>query len=573
MEYTTLGNTDIQISKLCVGCMSFGKAGTMHDWTLDETETEKVVKHALSLKINFFDTANGYSAGTSEEYLGRALKKNIARDKVVIASKVYFNPGRLSAGAIHREIDGTLKRLGTDYLDLYIIHHFDYDTPIEETMEALNDLVKAGKVRALGASAMYGYQFYNMQLAARDHGWAQFQAMENHYNLLYREDERELIPICKQMGVSLMPYSPLAAGHLTRPQWNADTLRSRTDRVAMGKYDRTEEQDMQIVLRVQELAERYGVKMQQIALAWHWAKGVAAPIVGATKARYLDDALGALTVKLTAEDIAYLEEPYLPHRVVVHGHRRLRARQAAQKRLHVLIARAAAAVFHIVFKRRIISRRLCRGVRRALAQAGAAKVRVQRHAGRVDDRAQRRQLLFLCTCQNARAEYACLRQRGKAAAHFVSQRVQLLAHALAQQHRRQRRHLELVPTEQLVHPRDGTKQIFFHAFPSPRPTRSASGASSPVCLYPIRKAFARQEKPEPFAESAMQFWFFYCSQERGSSRGRKFSILENFCLFGTASCRGVPASSPVGIKYGKLEVVDLKKWFSSNLSSRIVLLD
>ena len=312
MEYTTLGNTDIPISKLCVGCMSFGKAGTMHDWTLDETETEKVVNHALSLGINFFDTANGYSAGTSEEYLGRALRKNIARDKVVIASKVYFNPGRLSATAIHREIDGTLKRLGTEY----IIHRFDYDTPIEETMEALNDLVKAGKVWALGASAMYGYQFYNMQLAARDHGWARFQAMENHYNLLYREDERELIPICKQMGVSLMPYSPLAAGHLTRPQWNTDTLRSRTDRVAMGKYDRTEEQDMQIVLRVQELAERYGVKMQQIALAWHWAKGVASPIVGATKVRYLDDAVGALEVTLTAEDIAYLEEPYLPHRIV-----------------------------------------------------------------------------------------------------------------------------------------------------------------------------------------------------------------------------------------------------------------
>lgn len=206
MENTTLGNTDIQISKLCVGCMSFGKAGTMHDWTLDETETEKVVKHALSLEINFFDTANGYSAGTSEEYLGRALKKNVARD----------------------------------------------------------------------------------------HGWAQFQAMENHYNLLYREDERKLIPICKQMGVSLMPYSPLAAGHLTRPQWNTDTLRSQTDRVAMGKYDRTEKQDMQIVLRVQELAERYGVKMQQIALAWHWAKGVASPIIGATKARYLDDVVGAI---------------------------------------------------------------------------------------------------------------------------------------------------------------------------------------------------------------------------------------------------------------------------------------
>lgn len=316
MEYTTLGNTDIQISKLCVGCMSFGKAGTMHDWTLDETETEQVVRHALSLGINFFDTANGYSAGTSEEYLGRALKKNIARDKVVIASKVYFNPGRLSSSAIKREIDGTLKRLGTDYLDLYIIHRFDYETPIEETMEALNELVKVGKVRALGASAMYGYQFYNMQLAARKNGWAEFQAMENHYNLLYREDERELIPICRQMNVSLMPYSPLAAGHLARSQWNSDSLRSKTDRVAMGKYDHTEEQDMQIVQRVSELAERYSVKMQQIALAWHWAKGAASPIIGATKASYFDDAAGAFDVKLTKEDIAYLEELYLPHRIV-----------------------------------------------------------------------------------------------------------------------------------------------------------------------------------------------------------------------------------------------------------------
>ena len=316
MDYTKLGNTDIEISKVCVGCMSFGKAGTMHDWTLDEEQTELVVKHALDLGINFFDTANGYSAGTSEEYLGRVLKKNVPRDKVVIASKVYFNPGRLSKEAIHREIDGSLKRLGTDYLDLYIIHRFDYETPIEETMEALNDLVKAGKVRALGASAMYGYQFHNMQLAARDNGLTPFQAMENHYNLLYREDERELIPICRQMGVSLMPYSPLAGGHLARPTWNTDTLRSHTDRVAMGKYDRTEEQDMHIVSRVAELAERYGVKMQQIALAWHWAKGIASPIVGATKARYLDDAAGALSVKLTAEDIAYLDEPYVPHRIV-----------------------------------------------------------------------------------------------------------------------------------------------------------------------------------------------------------------------------------------------------------------
>lgn len=183
-------------------------------------------------------------------------------------------------------------------------------------MEALNALVKAGKVRALGASAMYGYQFYNMQLCARDHGWARFEAMENHYNLLYREDERELIPLCRQMDVSLMPYSPLAAGHLTRPTWNADTLRSKTDRVAMGKYDRTENQDMQIVTRVHELAKKYNVKMQEIALAWHWAKGVASPIVGATKAAYLDDAAAALTVKLTDEDISYLEEPYFPHPIV-----------------------------------------------------------------------------------------------------------------------------------------------------------------------------------------------------------------------------------------------------------------
>lgn len=231
MEYQFLGQTDIQVSKLCVGCMSFGKAGTMHDWTLDATASEQVIKHALDAGINFFDTANSYSQGTSEEYLGRALRRNVARNQVVIASKVYFNPGRLSAQAIQREIDGTLKRLGTDYLDLYIIHRFDYETPIEETMTALNELVKAGKVRALGASAMYGYQFHNMQEFAKQAGLAQFEAMENHYNLLYREDERELIPVCKQYGVSLMPYSPLAAGHLSHLGWQTDSLRSRTDRV------------------------------------------------------------------------------------------------------------------------------------------------------------------------------------------------------------------------------------------------------------------------------------------------------------------------------------------------------
>ena len=316
MEYTKLGNTDIEVSKLCIGCMSFGKAGTMHDWTLDEVESEKIIKYALDLGINFFDTANCYSDGTSEEYLGRALKNNIARDKVVIASKVYFNEGRLSRDAILREIDGTLERLGTDYLDIYMIHRYDFDTPIEETMEALHELVKAGKVRVLGASAMYGYQFHNMQLVAKDYGWTPFSTMENHYNLLYREDERELIPICQQMNVSLMPYSPLAAGHLARPVWNTDSLRSKTDRVAMGKYDRMEEQDMKIVKRVHELAEKHNCKMSQIALAWQWAKKIAAPIIGATKTAYIDDAVGAIKVKLSRDDINYLEEMYLPHPIV-----------------------------------------------------------------------------------------------------------------------------------------------------------------------------------------------------------------------------------------------------------------
>lgn len=316
MEYTNLGNTDIRVSKLCVGCMSFGKAGTMHDWTLDETGTEAIVRHALGLGINFFDTANGYSDGTSEEYLGRALKKNAARDKVVIASKVYFNPGRLSAEAIHREIEGSLRRLGTDYLDLYIIHRFDYDTPIEETMEALNDLVVSGKVRAIGAAAMYGYQFYNMQLAARDNGWTPFVSMQDHYNLLYREDERELIPICDQMNVARTPYSPLAAGRLSRLEWKTDTLRSKTDKTAASKYDSTQQTDYQIVLRVHELAERYGATMTQIALAWQFAKGVASPIIGATKVKYLDDAAKSLEIKLKEEDISYLEELYLPHKVV-----------------------------------------------------------------------------------------------------------------------------------------------------------------------------------------------------------------------------------------------------------------
>lgn len=317
MQYTTLGNSGIGVSKFCLGCMSFGDpASNMHAWTLDPDASEAIIKHALDLGINFFDTANCYSAGTSEEYLGRAIRRNAPRDKVVLASKVYFNEGKLSKEAIAREIDGTLKRLGTDYLDLYIIHRFDYSTPVEETMQALDSLVKAGKVRALGASAMYGYQFYNMQLCARDNGFTPFVSMQNHYNPLYREDERELIPICRQMNVALTPYSPLAAGRAARPNWEADTLRSKTDKVAHGKYDSTEEQDKKIAARIREIAEKYGVSMTAVTFAWHFAKGVASPIIGATKEKYLDDAVSAFDVNLTEEDIAYIDEPYVPHKIV-----------------------------------------------------------------------------------------------------------------------------------------------------------------------------------------------------------------------------------------------------------------
>lgn len=316
MKYTKLGYSGIEISRLCVGCMSFGDpASKMHAWTLNASESEAIIKHALELGINFFDTANSYSAGTSEEYLGAALRKNVARDKVVIATKVYFNEGHLSKEAIPRELDGSLKRLGTDYVDLLIIHRFDYDTPVEETMEALHKVVQAGKVRALGASAMYGYQFAKLQNVAEKNGWTRFVSMQNHYNLLYREDERELIPICKEQGVVLTPYSPLAAGRLSRP-WSADTLRSKTDVVAAGKYDRTKDADMGIVNRVSELAKKYNCTMTQIALAWHFTKGVTSPIIGATKAEYFDDAVGSFDISLSKEDIEYLEELYTAHDVV-----------------------------------------------------------------------------------------------------------------------------------------------------------------------------------------------------------------------------------------------------------------
>lgn len=317
MKYGQLGKTGIEVSRLCVGCLSFGQPfSDSHMWTLNPEETETIVRKTLDLGFTFFDTANTYSHGTSEEYLGRAIKNSVSRDKVILATKVYFNEGHLSKKAIQREIDGSLKRLNTDYVDLYIIHRFDRTTPIEETMEAMDGLVKCGKVRALGASAMYGYQFYSMQVAAERNGWTKFCSMQNHYNLLYREDEREIIPLCKQEGVALTPFSPLAAGRLARVEWKSDSPRSQMDRTASQKYDGTQETDYEIVRRVHETAEKHGATMTQVAIAWHMAKGMTAPIIGATKAKYLEDAAGALELSLSAEDIAYLEEPYQPHKVV-----------------------------------------------------------------------------------------------------------------------------------------------------------------------------------------------------------------------------------------------------------------
>ena len=318
MQYTTLGHSGIKISKLCLGGMSFGKPSPdFHQWTIGPDDTRAVIKRALDLGINFIDTANTYSFGTSEEYIGAALRDlGIARDQVVLASKVYFNEGKLSREAINREIDGALKRLGTDYLDLYIIHRFDYDTPIEETMEALDGLVRAGKVRALGASEMYAYQLHNMQVVAQKNGWTPFTSMQCHYNLLYREDEREMIPVCRQFDMALTPYSPMASGHLCRPTWDSDSCRSTTDATMRNKYDAARDNDMQIVGRLAEVAERHGVPMAQIALAWHWARGVESPIVGCSRPERVDDAAAALDVELTADEVAYLEDPYTAHELV-----------------------------------------------------------------------------------------------------------------------------------------------------------------------------------------------------------------------------------------------------------------
>lgn len=324
MEYVKLGNTGLDVSKICLGGMSFGDPEKwIHSWVLNETQTRIIIKKALDLGINFFDTANVYSLGTSEEYMGRALRDFANRDDIVIATKVSGamrkgpNSYGLSRKAILSEVEASLKRLGVDYLDILYIHRWDYGTPIEETMEVLNDLVRAGKVHYLGASSMYAWQFQKAQYIAEKHGWTKFSVMQGHYNLLYREEEREMNPLCADMGVALVPYSPLAAGRLTR-DWTSDSKRFQEDQVAKRKYDATEEEDRRIVERVAEVADKRKVTRAQIAIAWLWAKGVCAPIVGVTKEKYLDDFTAALDVHLTKEEIAYLEECYVPHAIVGH---------------------------------------------------------------------------------------------------------------------------------------------------------------------------------------------------------------------------------------------------------------
>ena len=324
MEYVQLGHSGLEVSRICLGCMSFGDPQKwIHSWVLNETDSRKIIKKALDLGINFFDTANVYGLGVSEEILGRALKDYAVREEVVIATKVSGqmhegpNGGGLSRKSIMHEVEQCLKRLDTDYIDLLYIHRWDYKTPIEETMCVLNDLVRSGKVHYLGASSMYAWQFQKAQYVAQSHGWTKFSVMQGHYNLLYREEEREMNPLCQDMGVALVPYSPLAAGRLTR-DWNSDSKRAQEDEVAKRKYDNTQEADQKIVERVSEIAQKYQVTRSQVAVAWLWSKGVTAPIVGITKEKYLDDFIGALDVCLSQEDIEYLEECYIPHKIMGH---------------------------------------------------------------------------------------------------------------------------------------------------------------------------------------------------------------------------------------------------------------
>lgn len=326
MQYTKLGSTGMDVSRICLGCMGFGDKSPEQDWWINEEEAHPIVERALDLGVNFFDTANVYQGGRSEEILGAALKKYSRREEIVLATKVWgqMRPGPNGGGnsrkSVLHEIDASLQRLQTDYVDLYIMHRWDTETPIEETLEAFNDIVRAGKVRYIGASAMWAWQFGKMINTAERYGWARPISMQNHYNLIYREEEREMMPLCRDAGVGTTPYSPLASGRLARDFRSVRTARSQGDQIAMAKYDATAEADQVIIDRVAELSGNHGVSMAHIALAWILRKEpVAAPVVGANRISYLEEAIGAFDVKLSDDDMAFLESAYVPHRVVGHG--------------------------------------------------------------------------------------------------------------------------------------------------------------------------------------------------------------------------------------------------------------
>lgn len=322
MQYIGLGRTGLQVSRLCLGCMSFGDPNRPPQaWSLDEETSRPFFRMALESGINFFDTANIYSGGSSEEITGRALKAMAQRDEIVVATKAFFpwknapNAGFLSRKALMQAIDDSLRRLGMDYVDLYQIHRSDPSTPVEETMEALHDIVKAGKARYIGASSMAAWTFAKMQFAAQLNGWTRFVSMQPQYNLLYREEEREMLPQCADQGVGVIPWSPLARGRLTR-DWDRSSNRARNDAFAQKMYDNTEDHDQQVIEAVRRIAEKHGVPRGHVALAWLWSKPViTAPIVGATKVQHLAEAIDAFNFQLTEEEIRELEEPYVPHPV------------------------------------------------------------------------------------------------------------------------------------------------------------------------------------------------------------------------------------------------------------------
>jgi aryl-alcohol dehydrogenase-like predicted oxidoreductase len=323
MKYVSLGSTGLRVSPICLGCMTYGAPDRgSHPWSLDEEASRPFIRRAIELGINFFDTANSYSEGTSEEIVGRALKDFAKRDEIVLATKVFFasregpNLSGLSRKSIMREIDASLKRLGTDYVDLYQIHRWDYHTPIEETLEALHDVVKAGKARYIGASSMFAWQFAKALATSEKNGWVRFSTMQNHVNLINREEEREMLPLCADAGIGVIPWSPLARGRLTR-EWNAGSARSETDAFGKTLYTRhTEDSDRQVVEAVGRVAAARGVPRAQVALAWVMrAKAVVAPIVGASRMEHLDDAVAALSIALTNEEIAAMEAPYVPHAI------------------------------------------------------------------------------------------------------------------------------------------------------------------------------------------------------------------------------------------------------------------